>query len=130
MSEKKKSSFKAFLAKYIFTKPKEETQTPKQFLFSALGCVLIFICLTIFKLPYNEENAPLLNCYYGLFFVFAVACFFYHTFSDNADAQKRILPFLKIIAAIICCFGVYLFILYFDYIDAHISEWGSFNKVR
>ena len=130
MSENKKSSFKAFLAKYILAKPKEEKQTPKQFLFSALGCVLFFICLTILKLPYNEENAPLLNCDYGLLFVFAVACYFYHEFNDDTDAQSRILLFLKIIAAIICCFGVYLFILHFDYIDAHISEWGSFNKVR
>lgn len=124
-----KNSLKEFIGKYVFIKPKEEKQTPLQFCMTAFACVMCFICMTVLKLPYNEENAPLLNYYYVLFFMFAVTCFTYHAFKGNEFAQKRILIILKIVAYVICCFGLYLFTFHYDYITAHISEWGGFNKV-
>lgn len=131
MSENKKEHlFKDFLYKYILVKPqKEEKQTPLQFFVTAFAYVMCFICLTVLNLPYNEENAPLLNYYYALFLIFAVTCFAYHAFKDNEVAQKRILIILKIVAYVICCLGLYLFTFHYDYITAHISEWGGFNKV-
>lgn len=97
---------------------------------TAFAFIMFFICLTVLKLPYDAENALLLNCYYLLIFFFTVICYVYHKFHDNKVAQNRVLLVLKVITYIICCLGLYLFVLHFDYINDHINEWGSFNKVN
>ena len=127
---KVKNLLKEFMGKYVFAKPKEEEkQTPQQFLISAFGGVMFFICLTVLKLPYNAENAPFLNCYYLLLLVFFATCYAYNAFKDDEDKQAQIRLIFIIITILVCCIGLYLFVSHFDYIDAHISEWGSFNKV-
>ena len=111
-------------------KPEEKEElTPQQFLISIFGAVMFFVCLTVLKLPYDAENATLLNCYYLSLLAFAVICYAYNEFKDDKSKQLHIRRIFIIITIIVCCLGLYLYVSHLDYIDAHISEWGSFNKV-
>lgn len=130
MSENGEKSFlKKVMYKYVLVKPKEEKITPIQFVISALACILFFVCLMVIKLPYNTENAPLLNCYYILLTVFALVCFAYHVFDKDKVRQHQMLLAIKLLMLALCCLGIYLFISHFEYITAHLNEWGGFNKV-
>lgn len=102
--------------------------SPKKTIYYILITLAMICCITVFKIPYNNENAPLLNIYYAVFFIFVSGFFI-----DNALCKKQIYEmslWMKIISVIFMFFGVMIYTLHFDYIQAHMSEWGSFNKVE
>ena len=118
-----KHSFIELISRYGLVKTEDkETQSPKHFLITVVSCIMFFICLTVLKLPYTEENAPLLNCYYLLLFIFTACCYMFHACDKDSLLQNKVLLFLKVITLIIFCFGIYLYVSHFDYIQAHLSE--------
>lgn len=126
----KKNSFSRFFSKY-FIKEKDVTPekiSPLEHIMYIFMAVIFFCCITVFKLPYNAENAPLLNCYYGLTVILVIAFAIYNA-SDTGEVKQKIGLILKILLIILGCFGMYLYGAHYDYIQEHMSEWGGFNKV-
>ena len=119
-------SIRKFFSKFIFVK---QNVALKSFLFDILQAFLVINCIIVFKIPHDDNNTILLNCFYFLVILFFVGMQIDRILQSANDENYKMSLVVKVVYWSILFFGLSLCCMHWDYIGQHITEWGNFNKV-
>ena len=127
-------SIKEFLNKCIFVKRNvkeniKQNAALKSFVFEIFEAFLVIDCIIVFKIPRDDNNSILLNCFYFLVIAFFFGMQIDRILQKANDEGYKMSLLVKIMYWVTLFFGLYLCCMHWGYINQHFAEWGSFNKV-